>query len=91
MNVKIVNNSIYSLPSNEIFASAGTDLRTFLDEPVLLKRLESSLIPTAIYNKQPPMDCEARVRPRSRLTMKKDICGMEHLKKGQGGFRHTGS
>jgi dUTP pyrophosphatase len=72
MNIKIVNKSHHQLPSYETEASAGMDLRAFLQVPVLLKSLERALIPTGLFIEL-PIGFEAQIRPRSGLAFKKGI------------------
>ncbi len=72
MKVRIVNHSHHPLPSYETAFSAGMDLRAFLSEPVILKALERALIPTGLFIEL-PHGCEAQVRPRSGLAIKKGI------------------
>jgi len=72
MKIKIVNKSKHPLPSYETAASAGMDLRANLDEPVALKPLERSLIPTGLFIEL-PVGFEAQIRPRSGLAIKKGI------------------
>jgi len=72
MKVKIVNNSKHELPTYETQASAGMDLRSNLDVPVVLKPLERSLIPTGLFIEL-PVGYEAQIRPRSGLAIKKGI------------------
>lgn len=72
MKIKIVNKSHHALPSYETIQSAGMDLRAFLNEPVLLKPLERSLIPTGLFIEL-PVGFEAQIRPRSGLAIKKGI------------------
>jgi dUTP pyrophosphatase len=72
MKIKIVNKSKHRLPSYETPASAGVDLRANLDEPVVLKPLERSLIPTGLFIEL-PVGYEAQIRPRSGLAIKKGI------------------
>ena len=64
MQVKIVNKSKHALPEYATALSAGMDLRANIDEPVSLKPLQRSLIPTGIYI-QLPEGYEAQIRPRS--------------------------
>lgn len=45
MEIKIVNKLKHDLPNYATEASAGMDLRTNLDEPILLKSLERILVP----------------------------------------------
>ena len=72
MKIKIVNKSKHALPAYETKASAGMDLRANLDEPVMLKPLERSLIPTGLFIEL-PVGFEAQIRPRSGLAIKKGI------------------
>lgn len=72
MKIKIVNTSHHSLPSYETALSAGMDLRANLDEAVLLKSLERTLIPTGLFIELPE-GFEAQIRPRSGLAIKKGI------------------
>ncbi len=48
------------------------DLRANINEPIVLKPLERSLIPTGLYISL-PAGFEAQVRPRSGLALKKGI------------------
>ena len=61
MEIKIVNRSRHSLPDYATIHSAGMDLRANLENPVVLKPLERSLIPTGIYI-QLPNGYEAQIR-----------------------------
>lgn len=72
MIIKIVNKSHHPLPSYETAYSAGMDLRANLDEPVTLKSLERTLVPTGLFIEL-PADYEAQIRPRSGLAIKKGI------------------
>jgi len=72
MKVKIVNISPHQLPAYETMFSAGMDLRAFLSEPVVLKPMQRSLIPTGIFIEL-PQGHEAQVRPRSGLAAKYGI------------------
>ena len=72
MQVKIVNKSKHSLPEYATALSAGMDLRANIDEPVTLRPLQRSLIPTGIYI-QLPEGYEAQIRPRSGLAVKYGI------------------
>jgi dUTP pyrophosphatase len=72
MQVKIVNKSRHALPVYETGASAGMDLRAFLDEPVKLEPLERKLIPTGLFIEL-PVGYEAQIRPRSGLAIKKGM------------------
>jgi len=72
MIVKMMNKSPHALPQYETHASAGMDLRAFLDEPVVLQPLQRALIPTGLYMEL-PVGYEAQVRPRSGLAAKHGI------------------
>ena len=72
MKIKIVNHSKHPLPNYETKASAGVDLKANLDEPIILKPFERSLVPTGLFIEL-PVGFEAQVRPRSGLAIKKGI------------------
>jgi dUTP pyrophosphatase len=72
MEVKIVNRSGNPLPGYSTPLSAGMDVRANLEEPVVLKPLERSLIPTGLFIEL-PAGYEAQIRPRSGLALKKGI------------------
>ena len=69
MEVNIVNISNNPLPAYETEYSAGMDLRANLTEPLTLKPLQRSLVPTGIFIEL-PAGYEAQVRPRSGLAAK---------------------
>lgn len=72
MKIKLVNKSTHLSPEYETVASAGMDLRANLDEPVVLKPLQRTMIPTGLFL-EIPVGYEAQVRPRSGLAIKKGI------------------
>ena len=72
MKIKIVNTSRHPLPEYATVAAAGMDLRANLAQPVELKPLERSLIPTGLFI-QLPEGYEAQIRPRSGLAIKHGI------------------
>ncbi len=72
MKVKVVNKGHQPLPQYATPQSAGMDLRANLDEPVTLNPHERRLIPTGLHIAL-PAGCEAQVRPRSGLALKKGI------------------
>jgi dUTP pyrophosphatase len=72
MTIRIVNQSHHPLPAYETIASAGMDLRAFLQEAVLLKPLQRALIPTGLFIEL-PVGYEAQIRPRSGLAFKKGV------------------
>ncbi|MBO7280394.1 MAG: dUTP diphosphatase [Bacteroidaceae bacterium] len=72
MKVEIINRSKHALPTYATDLSAGMDLRANLDEPIVLKPLERTLVPTGLFMAL-PAGYEAQVRPRSGLAIKKGI------------------
>lgn len=72
MNIKIINKSNHELPSYETIASAGMDLRAFIQEPITLQPLERAIVPTGLFMAI-PSGFEGQVRPRSGLAIKKGI------------------
>lgn len=72
MNVAIINKSNNALPSYETAASAGMDIRAFLEEKIILLPGERKLIKTGLYIEIPD-GYEAQVRPRSGLALKNGI------------------
>lgn len=72
MTIKIVNKSSNALPAYETKASAGMDLRAFLNESVVIQPLERAIIPTGLFIEL-PAGYEAQVRPRSGLAAKSGI------------------
>ena len=69
MKIKIINRSKHDLPAYATGAAAGMDLRANLDQPVILKSLERTLVPTGLFM-EIPEGCEAQIRPRSGLAAK---------------------
>ena len=72
MKIKVVNKSKHPLPHYATTQSAGMDLRANLDEPIILKPLDRTLVKTGIFMEL-PIGYEAQVRPRSGLAFKKGI------------------
>lgn len=72
MQIKIINKSSHTLPNYETLASAGMDLRAYIESPVQLKPLERVIVKTGLYIEL-PVGYEAQVRPRSGLAAKKGI------------------
>ncbi|WP_430973074.1 dUTP diphosphatase [Sunxiuqinia rutila] len=72
MEVKIVNQSKNELPAYSTALSAGMDLRADLEQPIVLKPLERTLVPTGLFIEL-PAGHEAQIRPRSGLAIKKGI------------------
>ncbi|WP_298792943.1 dUTP diphosphatase [uncultured Allomuricauda sp.] len=72
MKIKIINKSGHQLPHYETPASAGMDLRANIKEPITIKSLERTIVPTGLFMEL-PVGYEAQVRPRSGLAAKKGI------------------
>lgn len=72
MIVRIVNKSKHKLPAYSTELSAGVDLRANIENQIVLKSLERTLVPTGLYI-QLPEGYEAQIRPRSGLALKKGI------------------
>ncbi len=69
MKIKIINKSKHELPAYATGASAGMDLRANLEEPIVLKSLERTLVATGLFIEL-PIGYEAQIRPRSGLAFK---------------------
>lgn len=69
MKVRIINKSKHALPQYATPYSAGLDLRANLEEPIVLKPLERTLVPTGLHIEL-PQGYEAQIRPRSGLAAK---------------------
>jgi len=72
MKINIINKSKHALPSYATDLSAGMDLRANLNEPVILKPMERTIIPTGLFIALPE-GYEAQIRPRSGLAIKHGI------------------
>ena len=71
-NVRIINKSKHALPAYATSQSAGMDLRANLSEPIVLKPMQRTLVPTGLYMAL-PAGTEAQIRPRSGLALKHGI------------------
>ena len=72
MKIKIINKSKHPLPQYQTQGSSGMDLRANLDEKIILKSLERTLVPTGIYIEL-PQGYEVQIRARSGLALKKGL------------------
>jgi dUTP pyrophosphatase len=72
MKINIINKSSHTLPHYETIASAGMDLRAFIDDVIVLKPMDRKIIPTGLYMEL-PVGFEAQVRSRSGLAAKHGI------------------
>lgn len=69
MKINIINKSSHELPNYETIASAGMDLRAYIEHDIILKPLERHIIPTGLFMAL-PVGFEAQIRPRSGLAAK---------------------
>lgn len=72
LNVKIVNKSNNNLPEYSTLASAGMDVRAYIDKDITLKSMERIIVPTGLFIEL-PVGYEAQIRPRSGLAIKHGI------------------
>lgn len=72
IQVKIVNQSTHPLPAYATKGASGMDLRAYIDESIILKPLQRTLVPTGLYIELPE-GFEAQVRPRSGLAIKQGL------------------
>jgi dUTP pyrophosphatase len=72
MQIKIINKSNHELPNYETSASAGMDMRANIQEPITIKSLERTMVPTGLFIEL-PIGFEAQVRPRSGLAFKNGV------------------
>lgn len=71
MDLKIISRS-GRLPEYATSGASGMDLKAYLDEPITLKPMERTLVPTGLFV-QIPEGYEGQVRARSGLAIKKGI------------------
>ena len=69
LEVRIARKDGAALPAYATDASSGVDLCAFIEEPIVLKPFERSLVPTGIFIGIPE-GYEAEVRPRSGIAIK---------------------
>jgi len=72
MKIKIINKSKHQLPSYATNAAAGMDLHANINEPIVLKSLERTLVSTGLFL-EIPIGYEAQIRPRSGLAFKNGL------------------
>lgn len=72
MKINIINKSGHPLPEYKTPDAAGMDLVANNEEPITLKPLERTLVPTGLFM-EIPKGYEAQIRPRSGLALKKGI------------------
>ena len=72
MQIEIINRSKHPLPKYETDLSAGMDLYANIDEPIILKPMQRTLVKTGLSIAL-PSNYEAQIRPRSGLAYKNGI------------------
>ena len=72
MIVSIINKSKNELPKYQTLISAGMDLRANIDEPIIIKPLQSLVVNTGLFISLEP-GYEAQIRQRSGLALNKGI------------------
>lgn len=72
MKIKIINKSKHHLPSYSTLLSAGMDIRANIDNDIVLKPMERTMVKTGLYLGIPE-GYEAQIRPRSGLAIKSGI------------------
>jgi len=72
MKVQIINKSKHQTPNYETVGAAGMDLRANIEQAIILKPLERTIVKTGLFIAL-PVGFEAQVRPRSGLAAKKGI------------------
>ena len=72
VKVRIINKSTNPLPEYSTKGAAGMDIRAHLENPILLKPLQRSLIPTGLFIELPE-GYEAQIRPRSGLAINQGL------------------
>ena len=72
MKVKVINRSGNALPEYATALAAGLDVRADNAEPIVLKPLGRTMVPTGLFM-EIPAGYEVQVRPRSGLAAKKGI------------------
>ncbi|MFY7842625.1 MAG: dUTP diphosphatase [Rhabdochlamydiaceae bacterium] len=72
MVVKVLSKEGVDLPVYSSLEAAGADLRAFIDEKRILKKGESTLVPTGLFM-EIPQGYELQIRPRSGLALKSQI------------------
>jgi dUTP pyrophosphatase len=69
MRIKIVNKSSNPTPRYQTSSSAGMDIHAFIENDLVLKPLQRTLLPTGLYIEL-TQGYEAQIRPRSGLAAK---------------------
>lgn len=72
MKIKVINKSNNDLPKYETEASAGVDIRAYVDEPTVIYPGQSIIVKTGLHV-EIPVGYEIQLRPRSGLAAKHGI------------------
>ncbi len=72
MKINIINKSNNELPDYATIASAGMDLRAFIEHPFILQPMERKLIATGLFIEL-PIGYEAQIRSRSGMAFKNGV------------------
>lgn len=72
IEVEIINQSAFDLPTYATGGAAGLDIRANITEAIVLSPLERQLIPTGLFVAI-PLGYEIQIRPRSGLAFKHGI------------------
>ena len=72
MKINVVNKSNNELPDYATIASAGMDLRAYIEHSFVLKPMERKLVPTGLFIEL-PIGYEAQIRPRSGMAFKNGV------------------
>ncbi len=70
--IRIINKSIHPHPEYATEGASGMDVRAFIEQSVVLRPMERTLVPTGIFLEIPD-GYEIQVRPRSGLAIKQGI------------------
>ena len=72
MKIRIVSKSKHPLPEYSTNAAAGMDLRSNIDNEIILRPMQRILVPTGLFI-EIPAGYAAQIRPRSGLAINKGI------------------
>ena len=72
MKINIINKSNNELTDYATIASAGMDLRAYIEHSFVLKPMERKLVPTGLFIEL-PIGYEAQIRPRSGMAFKNGV------------------
>src|SRR5687767_13949381 len=70
--IRIINSSANPLPEYATEGAAGMDIRAHLQQPLVLKPMERTMVPTGLFMELEE-GFEAQIRPRSGLAIRQGI------------------